>query len=331
GSSSPATNWHPLYSPALHSTFILFLLLLYSSIPTATLSSPGSVPTEKATTADPQDMYNRRTKRMEELKQLPICFCLLIGTIIMLLQHLEPTTAQPIAGPPSLSPSPAPAPAPEFVNLTDLLTVAGPFHTFLGYLESTKVIDTFQSQANNTEEGITIFVPKDSAFSALKKPSLSNLSADQLKSLFLFHAVPHYYALADFKNLSDISPINTFAGGDLYGLNFTDVSGTVHLSSGWTITKVSSSVHSTDPVAVYQVDKVLLPEAIFGTDIPPMPAPAPAPEVSPVADSPTASSASENSTSATKPNSSSRMAAGSSHLFMGTLCGVVMVTLLLAM
>ena len=40
-----------------------------------------------------------------------------------------------------------------------------------------------------------------------------------------------------------------------------------NIGSGWTNTKASSSVHSTDPVAVYQVDKVLLPEAIFGTDI----------------------------------------------------------------
>lgn len=191
------------------------------------------------------------------------------------------------AASPSLSPSPAPAPAPPYVNLTDLLTVAGPFHTFLNYLVSTKVIDTFQHQANDTDEGITIFVPKDDAFKSQKNPSLSNLTEDQLKSLFLFHALPHYYSLADFKNLSQLSPVNTFAGGQ-YTLNFTDVSGTVHIGSGWSNTKVSSSVHSTDPVAVYQVDKVLLPEAIFGTDIPPTPAPAPAPDISPDADTPNA-------------------------------------------
>lgn len=193
-----------------------------------------------------------------------------------------------MVGSPSLSPSPAPAPAPPYVNLTDLLSVAGPFHTFLDYLVSTKVIETFQHQANDTEEGITIFVPKDDAFKSLKKPSLSNLTEDQLKSLLLFHALPHYYSLADFKNLSQLSPVSTFAGGQ-YTLNFSDVSGTVHIGSGWTNTKVSSSVHSTDPVAVYQVDKVLLPEAIFGTDIPPTPAPAPAPDISPAADAPTAS------------------------------------------
>lgn len=185
----------------------------------------------------------------------------------------------------SPTPTPAPAPAPDFVNLTYLLTVAGPFQTFLSYLESTKVIDTFQNQANNTEEGITIFVPKDTAFSSLKTPSLSNLTKDQLKSLLLFHGLSHYYSLADFKNLSQTSPIITFAGGQ-YTLNFTDDSGTVKIGSGWTTTKVSSSVHSTDPVAIYQVDKVLLPEAIFGTDIPPTAAPAPSPDIASVADGP---------------------------------------------
>ncbi|KAK8541658.1 hypothetical protein V6N13_137748 [Hibiscus sabdariffa] len=189
----------------------------------------------------------------------------------------------------SPSPTPAPAPAPEYVNLTYLLSVAGPFHTFLDYLESTKVMDTFQNQANNTEQGITIFVPKDGAFKALKKPSLSNLSDDQLKSLILFHAIPRFYTLADFNDLSAKGPISTFAGGG-YTLNFTDNSGTVHLNSGWSRTKVSSAVHSTHPVAIYQIDKVLLPEAIFGTDIPPMPAPAPAPDISPSADAPSADS-----------------------------------------
>ncbi|RDX72007.1 Fasciclin-like arabinogalactan protein 7, partial [Mucuna pruriens] len=216
----------------------------------------------------------------------------IVSNIMLLLSSAFAKTASP----PSLSPTPAPAPAPDYVNLTDLLSVAGPFHIFLGYLESTKVIETFQNQANNTEEGITIFVPKDSAFSALKKPSLSKLTADQLKQVILFHALPHFYSLAEFTNLSQTSSTPTFAGGD-YTLNFTDDSGTVHISSGWAKTKVTSAVHATDPVAIYQVDKVLLPEAIFGTDIPPAPAPAPTPDIAPAADSPADQSAESKSSS----------------------------------
>ncbi|KAE8730505.1 Fasciclin-like arabinogalactan protein 7 [Hibiscus syriacus] len=237
--------------------------------------------------------------------QFPRTF-LIISSALLLCSSFtygqKATPPAPVAMTPT--PTPAPAPAPEYVNLTYLLSVAGPFHTFLNYLESTKLIDTFQNQANNTEQGITIFVPKDSSFKGLKKSSLSNLSNDQLKSLILFHALPKYYALADFNELSTKSPVSTLAGGQ-YTLNFTDDSGTVHLDSGWSRTKVTSAVHSTDPVAIYQVDKVLLPEAIFGTDIPPMPAPAPAPDISPAADAPSADSKEGGSSSKSLPSNSS--------------------------
>ncbi|KAI3930799.1 hypothetical protein MKX01_037245 [Papaver californicum] len=167
----------------------------------------------------------------------------------------------PPAPPLAPTPTPAPAPAPDYVNLTDLLTVAGPFHTFLNYLEQTKVIETCQNQANNTD--------------IKKSASLSNLTADQLKSLILFHALPHYYSLHDFKSLSESGPVTTFAGGQ-YMLNFTDLGGTVHMSSGW--------------IAIYQVDSVLLPETLFGPPPPPSPTPAPSPaptpDVAPAADAP---------------------------------------------
>ncbi|KAJ4835305.1 hypothetical protein Tsubulata_032697 [Turnera subulata] len=90
----------------------------------------------------------------------------------LLFLFTSPASAQTASPPaPTPTPAPAPAPGPAYVNLTDLLSVAGPFHTFLNYIESTKVIDSFQNQANNNDEGITLFVPKDDAFSKLKKPS----------------------------------------------------------------------------------------------------------------------------------------------------------------
>ncbi|KAK9091950.1 hypothetical protein Syun_026861 [Stephania yunnanensis] len=201
-----------------------------------------------------------------------------ITLVVLLLSTAIPTCTAKHATP-APTPTPAPSPPPNYVNLTDLLTVAGPFHKFLNLLEQTQVLDAFQNQANNTQQGITIFVPKDQAFNSLKNPSLSNISLSQLKSLILYHALPHYYSLADFKNLSQSNPVGTFAGGK-FMLNFTDVFGSVHVSSGWTNTKITSSVRSTDPVAVYQVDQVLIPEAIFGNPPPPSPpppAPAPAP------------------------------------------------------
>ncbi|WOL12070.1 fasciclin-like arabinogalactan protein 7 [Canna indica] len=202
-------------------------------------------------------------------------FC--ASTLLVLLIS-SPSTAQsppaPILPP---SPAPAPAPAPHHVNLTDLLSVAGPFSTFLNYLVQTKVIDTFQNQANNTKQGITIFVPGDSAFASLKKSDLGNLTQNQIKSLVLYHALPKFYPLSEFTNLSSSNPVSTFAGSQ-YTLNFTDASGRINVISSWSAPKITSAVYTASPVAVYEVNHVLLPSAIFSTEPALAPAPAPAPE-----------------------------------------------------
>ncbi|KAJ9676306.1 hypothetical protein PVL29_025030 [Vitis rotundifolia] len=60
-------------------------------------------------------------------------------------------------------------------------------------------------------------------------------------------------------------------------------------------------------MALYQVDKVLLPEAIFGTDIPPTPAPAPAPDISLAVDAPTALDETRSPRASSAPSSSYRI------------------------
>jgi uncharacterized surface protein with fasciclin (FAS1) repeats len=59
-------------------------------------------------------------------------------------------------------------------NLTAILTLDGPFRTFLGYLQQTNLVEVFQSQAYLTDQGITIFVPVDRAFAAVKPPVTSS-------------------------------------------------------------------------------------------------------------------------------------------------------------
>ncbi|EEE68955.1 hypothetical protein OsJ_27847 [Oryza sativa Japonica Group] len=180
-------------------------------------------------------------------------------TILLCCSSISPAFAQKHKGPPaaaavSLPPSPAPSPAaPRHVDLADLLSVAGPFHTFLDLLEKTDVLRTFQSQANGSKDGITVFVPKDAAFASLARLG------------------------------GAASPVPTLAGGE-YTVNVTDDMGTVHVGSMWSNPKISSSVYSTRPVAVYEVDRVLLPMQIFRTDPPMAPSPAPAPDAKPASD-----------------------------------------------
>jgi hypothetical protein len=49
------------------------------------------------------------------------------------------------------------------------------------------------------------------------------------------------------------------------------------VKSAWSGPKISSSVYSTRPAAVYEVSQVLLPVQIFKSDSPLAPAPSPAP------------------------------------------------------
>ncbi|XVF71795.1 hypothetical protein PTKIN_Ptkin12aG0067900 [Pterospermum kingtungense] len=101
---------------------------------------------------------------------------------------------------------------------------------------------------------------------------------------------------------------------------------TILLQTSMTSVPKALVVHSTDPVAIYQVDKVL-PEAIFGTDIPSTPAPAPAPDISPAADTPSANSKSSSSTKSSPSNSSSHriMNLGIwSQLVLGVIGGLVL-------
>ncbi|XP_066326489.1 fasciclin-like arabinogalactan protein 7 [Miscanthus floridulus] len=242
----------------------------------------------------------------------------------------SPAVAQKPKSPPApsatiLPPAPAPAPAPHHVDLADLLSVAGPFHTFLDYLQKTNVIETFQNQANDTKNGITIFVPKDSAFAALKKTTFANLTQDQLKSLLLYHAFPKYYSLAEFDKLSTLNPVTTFAGSQ-YTLNLTYNMGTIQVKSMWSNPKISSSVYSTRPVAVYEVNKVLLPMQIFKSDPPLAPAPAPAPDAkaSDVAPSPTSGKSASAKTKAAEKSSSYQVGAGVAHYLALAIAGALM-------
>lgn len=61
----------------------------------------------------------------------------------------------------------APEPPSKRLNLTKILTLNGPFGTFLTYLKQTNLVQVFQRQAYRTEYGITILVPVDAAFAAV--------------------------------------------------------------------------------------------------------------------------------------------------------------------
>lgn len=184
----------------------------------------------------------------------------------------------PASTPFSSPPGPAPAPAPHYVNVSNVLEQAGQFKTFLSLIAGTQVETQLQTQANNTQQGLTLFAPSDSAFSSLRpqyKVMLRKLTDEQKTTLVEYHAVPMFYSLGQFQSLS--GPISTMGS---YKFNVSAFGAQVNVSTGLVNAPLTSSIFSQAPVAVYEVNKVLLPEEIFGLPIP-TPAPSPTPVSAP--------------------------------------------------
>uniref|UniRef100_A0A0D9ZM07 FAS1 domain-containing protein n=1 Tax=Oryza glumipatula TaxID=40148 RepID=A0A0D9ZM07_9ORYZ len=127
----------------------------------------------------------------------------------------------------------APAPQDKGGNLTDVLNVAGPFSTFLMYLRQTNLVAV-----------------------------LAGLSRNQLKHLLMYHSLAKHYTLAEFDGLSQSNPVKTLAGGR-YAVNVTYDGGVVHVMSRWSSARVVGSVYESAAMAVYELDTVLLPDALF--------------------------------------------------------------------
>ncbi|KAE8727380.1 Fasciclin-like arabinogalactan protein 6 [Hibiscus syriacus] len=164
----------------------------------------------------------------------------------------------------------APAPAPSGpLNFTGILDKNGQYTYFLRFLADTQVGSQIQNQLNTTSEGFTVFAPTDNAFNNLKPGLVNSLDPQKKVQLIQYHVLPKYYSLNDLQFVSN--PVRTQATsqeGAVFGLNFTGQNNQVNVSSGVTETLVNNALYQKKPLAVYQVDKVLLPEEFFGAKSP---------------------------------------------------------------
>ncbi|XP_051131760.1 fasciclin-like arabinogalactan protein 11 [Andrographis paniculata] len=169
--------------------------------------------------------------------------------------------------------SPAPAPAPPGpTNVTAVLEKAGRFTTFIRLLQNTKVADQINTQLNNSNQGMTIFAPTDSAFSSLKPGMLNSFTDEQKVELMQFHVLPSFFSTSQFQTASN--PLRTQAGGSQgsFPMNVTATGNNLNITTGVTNATVGNTVYTDNQLAVYEVDRVLLPLSFFQS-----PAPAPAP------------------------------------------------------
>ncbi|KZV38856.1 fasciclin-like arabinogalactan protein 9-like [Dorcoceras hygrometricum] len=155
----------------------------------------------------------------------------------------------------------APAPtAPEPLDIFAILKKAGGYDTFARLLNQTRVGFQINNQVNNSNEGLSVFAPTDNAFQNLPSGTLNNLSDQQKVSLLLYHVLPRYYTLENLQTISN--PVRTQATGQdggVFVLNFTGQGNQLNVSTGVVQVTIYNTVRKDPPLAVYQVDKVLIP------------------------------------------------------------------------
>jgi uncharacterized surface protein with fasciclin (FAS1) repeats len=185
-----------------------------------------------------------------------------------------------VAQPPAATPTQAAQPH-GITNVTKILEKAGHFTIFIRLLRSTQEENHLFSALNDSSSGVTIFAPTDSAFSELKSGTLNTLSDGDKSELVKFHVVPTFLSNSQFQTVSN--PLGTWAGtGSRLPLNVTSYPNSVNITTGLTNTSLSGTVYTDNQLAIYKIEKVLLPKDIFGSN-----APAPAPVQAPAREKPT--------------------------------------------
>ncbi|MCD9647000.1 hypothetical protein HAX54_037278 [Datura stramonium] len=175
--------------------------------------------------------------------------------------------------PPARATAPAPGP-PGPTNVTKILEKAGQCSTFIRLLQTTQEISQITSLLNNSNS-ITLFVPPDNAFLSMKAGTLNSFNDQQKSELIKFHVLPQYFSLSQFQTASN--PVQTQAGGTSnreFPINITTNGTSVNITTGIVNASITNTIYIDSQLAIYQLDKVLLPLQFF---VPPAPTPAPAP------------------------------------------------------
>ncbi|KAJ1409193.1 FAS1 domain [Sesbania bispinosa] len=186
-------------------------------------------------------------------------------------------------------------------DITRILRRAKTFTILTRLLKTTEIMNNINSQLITAKSGgLTILAPDDSAFSQLKAGFLNSLNEGQKIELLQFHILPEYVSSSNFDSLSN--PVQTVAGKDptRLPLNVESFGNSVNISTGVVNATVTGVVYSDNKLAIYRLDKVLLPLDFFVTKAP---ASAPVVAKAPKADKEKSSSEDEDETTQEQNNS----------------------------
>ncbi|XP_045805982.1 fasciclin-like arabinogalactan protein 12 [Trifolium pratense] len=212
------------------------------------------------------------------MKQI-IFFCLLVlfANIFSITTLAQSPAAAPKAAakPAPTTPAPATAPTKPLVpalpqspssdtssgqDIVKILRKAKSFNTLIRLLKTTQIINQINAQLVTTKNGgLTILAPDDGAFSQLKAGYFNSLGERQQKELIQFHVLPVYVSSSNFDSLSN--PVLTLASDSPsgYQMNVTAYGNSVNISTGSVNATLTGIVYSDKTLAIYHVDKVLIP------------------------------------------------------------------------
>ncbi|XP_074320128.1 fasciclin-like arabinogalactan protein 1 [Silene latifolia] len=167
----------------------------------------------------------------------------------------------------------APTPAPQVSNITQIMSSHG-CKNFADTLST--VSEAITTYITNLEGGLTVFCPMDDAFKNFL-PKFKNLTADQKTSLLLFHATPVYNSKSMLR--SNNGEMNTLAtdGAKKFDFTIQNDGEDITIKTKLTVAKLMSTLIDEQPVAIYSINKVLMPKEIFKGKLAPAPVPEPAP------------------------------------------------------
>ena len=174
-----------------------------------------------------------------------------------------PAPVKPLV--PALPQSPSGTPGSTNYDIVKILRKAKSFNMFIRLLKTTQVINRINAQLINTKTGggLTILAPDDGAFAALQVGFLNSLDDIQKIELLQFHVLPSYVSSSNFDSLSN--PVTTMAGVNpaRLPLNVTAYGNNVNISTGVVNATLTGIVYTDSQLAIYHVDKVLLPLDFF--------------------------------------------------------------------
>nr|AFK42841.1 unknown [Medicago truncatula] len=234
------------------------------------------------------------------MKLRSLFFASILQLLILTLYYSTTTSAQisPVQSPQASTPAPgfntvplvpvtpSGAPTPNIlpkspsIDIIQILKKAKRFSVLIRLLKTTQLINQLNSQlvtsssSDSSSGGLTLFAPEDNAFSKLKPGFLNSLSDRHKVELLQFHTLSSFISISNFDTLTN--PVQTQAGDDAkrLQLNVTTSGGShVSMTTGTVNATVTGTVYTDNKLAIYQVDKVLVPLDL----VLPAKAPAPAP------------------------------------------------------